>query len=53
MAVQRHQSKRDKPSDLDGKGFSDKSYRPGYSLDKSLKDSSEEDLKRGYKRDNN
>jgi len=42
------QSNRDKPSDLDGKGFSDKSYRPGYSLDKSLQDKSEDDLKRGY-----
>lgn len=48
--MDRHTSKRDKPSDLDGKGFSDKSFKPGYSLDKSLQDKSEEDLKRGYDR---
>ena len=39
---------RNKPSDLDGPGYSDKSYRPGYPLKTSLKDTSEEDLKRGF-----
>lgn len=41
---------RNKPSDLDGPGFSDKSYRPGYSTDKSLQEASEEDLKRGFQK---
>ena len=41
---------RNRPSDLDGKGFSTKSYRPGYSLDKSLQGCSETDLKRGFKK---
>ncbi len=41
---------RNKPSDLDGAGFSSKSYRPGYSLDKSLQGCSEDDLKRGFKK---
>lgn len=41
---------RNKPSDLDGPGFSDASYRPGYSTDKSLQEASEEDLKRGFKK---
>lgn len=41
---------RDKPSDLDGKGYSKDPYRPGYSLEKSLQGCSEEDLKRGYKK---
>ena len=43
-------SDRNKPSDLDGKGYSDASYRPGYSLDKSLPDCSEDDLKTGFKK---
>jgi hypothetical protein len=38
-----------KPSDLDGADYSTASYRPGYSLSKSLKDRSEDDLKRGFK----
>lgn len=37
------------PSDLDGTGYSDKSYRPGYGLEKSLPERSEDDLKRGFK----
>ncbi len=41
---------RNKPSDLDGPGYSDKSYRPGYPLDKSLKGTSENDLKAGFKK---
>lgn len=41
---------RNKPSDLDGPGFSLKSYRPGYSLEKSLQGCSEDDLKRGFKK---
>jgi len=41
---------RDSPSDLDGKGFSDASYRPGYSVDKSIPGCSENDLKTGYKK---
>ena len=40
---------RNRPSDLDGPGYSDKSYRPGYPIDKSLKETGEDDLKRGYK----
>lgn len=40
---------RNNPSDLDGKGFSDASYRPGYGLDKSLQETNETDLKRGFK----
>ena len=40
---------RNRPSDLDGKGFSDASYRPGYSLKESLQGCSEEDLKKGFK----
>ena len=39
---------REKPSDLDGPGYTDKSYRPGYPIDKSLQDKSEDDLKRGF-----
>lgn len=40
----------DKPSDLSGQGYSDKSYNPGYPIKKSLtKEFSEDDLKRGYK----
>ena len=38
-----------KPSDMEGKGYSSKSYRPGYGIDKSLKETSEADLKRGFK----
>ncbi len=38
-----------KPSDMDGAGYSPKSYRPGYDLGKSLKETSEADLKRGFK----
>lgn len=41
---------RNSPSDLDGAGFSDASYRPGYPLDRSLQESSESDLKRGFKK---
>lgn len=40
---------RDRPSDMDGQGYSDASYRPGYSTDRSLPGVSETDLKRGYK----
>lgn len=42
-------SERAKPSDLDGQGYSDKSYKPGYELGESLCDTSEEDMKRGFK----
>ena len=41
---------RNKPSDLDGAGFSSASYRPGYSIDRSLQECSEDDLKRGFKK---
>ena len=41
---------RNKPSDLDGAGYSDASFRPGYSLDSSLKGCSEDDLKTGFKK---
>ena len=41
---------RNKPSDLDGAGYSDASYRPGYSLDRSLQECSEADLKTGFKK---
>ena len=40
---------RNNPSDLDGAGFSKASYRPGYSLDRSLQECDETDLKRGFK----
>ena len=43
-------SARNKPSDLDGSGYSKASYQPGYSLDKSLPDTSEDDLKTGFKK---
>ena len=46
----RHRSLRNKSSDLDGNGYSDASYRPGYSLDKSLQEASEDCLKRGFQR---
>ena len=39
---------RNKPSDLDGAGYSDKSYRPGYSHQASRKGTSEDDVKRGF-----
>ncbi len=39
-----------KPSDLDGQGYSDDSYNPGYSLDKALQECDETDLKRGFKK---
>jgi len=39
---------RNKPGDLDGPGYSDKSYRPGYPLKSSLPEVSEDDLKRGF-----
>lgn len=38
-----------KPSDMDGQGYSDASYNPGYPIDRSLPDCSEDDLKRGFK----
>ena len=41
---------RNLPSDLDGSGYSADSYRPGYPIDKSLPGTSEEDLKRGFKK---
>ena len=41
---------RNKPSDLDGAGYSKASYRPGYSLDTSLQECSEDDLKTGFKK---
>lgn len=44
-------NQRNKPSDLDGDGYSSASYRPGYSIDKSLKEASEKDLKRGFQKD--
>lgn len=50
MADKRNSSERDRPSDMDGEGFSSKSYRPGYDLDKSLKEADETDLKRGYQK---
>lgn len=37
------------PSDLDGKGYSDESYNPGYPIDKSTPDVSLDDVKRGFK----
>lgn len=43
-------SAREKPSDLDGAGYSDASYRPGYSLDTSLPETSEDELKAGLKK---
>jgi|ETNvirenome_6_85_1030632.scaffolds.fasta_scaffold01134_11 hypothetical protein len=43
---------RNKPSDLDGAGYSSVSYRPDYSLKKSLQGCSEEDLKTGFKKAN-
>jgi len=43
-------SARNKPSDMDGEGYSDASYRPGYSLDKSLQECDESDLKTGFKK---
>ena len=36
------------PSDLDGPGYSDKSYRPGYPISEKTKDVSEDDVKRGF-----
>ena len=44
-------NQRNKPGDLDGEGYSDASYKPGYPLDKSLKEASETDLKRGFQTD--
>ncbi len=41
---------RNRPSDLDGSGYSSKSYRPGYSTEKSLQECDETDLKRGFKK---
>ena len=41
---------RNKPEDLDGPGYSDKSYRPGYSIDKSLQEATEEQLKTGFRK---
>ena len=41
---------RNQPSDLDGYGYSDHSYRPGYSLETSLQGCTEDDLKRGFKK---
>lgn len=46
----RHESVRDKPSAMDEGGATDKSYRPGYDLNKSLQEADETDLKRGYQR---
>lgn len=43
-------NQRNKPSDLDGAGYSDASYRPGYPIDKSLQETSEKDLKTGFKK---
>jgi len=51
MADGADRNARNKPSDLDGPGYSDESYRPGYPLKTSLKDASEEDLKRGFKKE--
>lgn len=39
-----------KPSDLDGQGYSDASYNPGYPLDTSLPDVTKDDMKRGFKK---
>ena len=41
---------RNRPSDLDGPGYSDASYRPGYPTERSLPERSEDDLKRGFKK---
>ena len=41
---------RNRPSDLDGPGYVNKSYKPGYPIDKSLPETSEDDLKRGFKK---
>ena len=41
---------RNRPEDLDGPGYSDKSYRPGYPLTESLQEASETDLKRGFQK---
>ena len=46
----RHEKLRNKPSDMGGSGYSDASYRPGYDLGKSLKEASEDDLKRGFQK---
>jgi hypothetical protein len=47
----RHEEKRDKPADV--RQDSEKSYRPGYGLDTSLKEASEDDMLRGYQRGEN
>ena len=41
---------RNRPSDLDGEGYTSKSFKPGYPIDKSLQECSEDDLKRGFKK---
>ena len=41
---------RNKPSDLEGEGYSNASTRPGYPIDKSLQECSEDDLKTGFKK---
>lgn len=41
---------RNKPSDLDGAGYSNASTSPGYPIDKSLKEASLKDLKRGFQK---
>ena len=45
-----HNEGRNNPSDLDGQGYSSKSYRPGYPIGRSLQEASETDLKRGYQK---
>lgn len=49
MDKNKPEGSRNRPSDLDGEGYSSKSYKPGYPLDKSLKGCGEDDLKRGFK----
>ena len=41
---------RNNPSDLDGPGYSAASYRPGNSHQASRKGTSEDDVKRGFKK---
>ena len=41
---------RNEPKDLEGAGYSSASYSPGYPIDKSLKEASTEDLKRGFQK---
>lgn len=48
--MQDNSNQRDKPSDMDGPGYCDAPYSPGYPIDKSLQEASLTDLKRGYQK---